>query len=139
LAPLDFGCGNITGKPADDFTFRTPPLRNAAVTGPWMHNGAYTTLEAAVRHHLDPTSALVSYDPSQLAPALQPRVRNDPATIHQILAAVDPLVSRPVVLRDHDVGDLLAFLHSLTSPTLGTLPQVIPDAVPSGLPVDRVP
>jgi cytochrome c peroxidase len=35
-----------------------------------MHNGAYTTLEGAVRHHLNPTAALWNYDPSQLAPAL---------------------------------------------------------------------
>jgi cytochrome c peroxidase len=138
-APLDLGCGNITRRPADAFTFRTPPLRNVAVTGPWMHNGAYTTLEGAVWHHLDPTAALWSYDPSQLAPALQATVRNDPGTIQQVLATLDPLVRQPVALSDPEFRDLLVFLQALTSTSLDTLPDVIPDAVPSGLPVDRLP
>ncbi len=80
-SPLDFGCGRVTGKRRDRFSFRTPPLRNVAATGPWMHNGAYTTLAGAVRHHLDPPRALLSYDPSQLPPWLQATVQSDPATL----------------------------------------------------------
>jgi cytochrome c peroxidase len=38
----------------DAYRFRTPMLRNVALTGPWGHNGAYATLEGIVRHHLDP-------------------------------------------------------------------------------------
>jgi cytochrome c peroxidase len=44
VAPLDLGRGGITNKPGDKFKFCTPPLRNVALTGPWMHSGAYTNL-----------------------------------------------------------------------------------------------
>jgi cytochrome c peroxidase len=137
--PLDFGCGNITGAPADRFTFRTPPLRNVAVTGPWMHNGAYTSLAGAVVHHLDPATALLNYDPSQLSPDLSSTVRNDPATTAAVLATLDPLVQKPLSLSEQDLEDLMEFLGALTSPTLESLPLEIPDQVPSGLPVDRLP
>ena len=31
--------------------FRTPSLRNVAVTGPWLHDGQSPTIEAAIRRH----------------------------------------------------------------------------------------
>ncbi|WP_336958297.1 cytochrome-c peroxidase [Sphingobium aquiterrae] len=31
--------------------FRTPPLRNVAVTGPWLHDGSAATMEDAIRRH----------------------------------------------------------------------------------------
>jgi hypothetical protein len=46
----------------DAYRFRTPMLRNVALTGPWGHNGAYATLEGIVRHHLDPVASLGSLD-----------------------------------------------------------------------------
>jgi cytochrome c peroxidase len=138
-APLDLGCGQTTGQPADRFAFRTPPLRNVAVTGPWMHNGAYSTLVGAVLHHLDPARALLNYDRSQLIPDLQPTVLDDPATLRAVLSTLDPLVRRPLHLRERELDDLLAFLHALTSPSVGSLDAIIPQGVPSGLPVDRAP
>jgi cytochrome c peroxidase len=38
----------VTGNEADRFAFRTPGLRNVAVTYPYMNNGATATLEEAV-------------------------------------------------------------------------------------------
>lgn len=38
----------VTRKPADLAAFRTPSLRNVAVTAPYMHDGSVATLEAAV-------------------------------------------------------------------------------------------
>jgi cytochrome c peroxidase len=49
-ADEDFGREQVTGDPADHYRFRTGPLRNAAVQPAFMHNGAYTSLEDAVRH-----------------------------------------------------------------------------------------
>lgn len=66
--PYDFGRARETGDDSDLFAFRTPPLRNVAITGPWMHNGAYATLEAAVRHHLNARAAVANYDFGQLPP-----------------------------------------------------------------------
>ncbi|KZC80222.1 cytochrome-c peroxidase [Sphingobium yanoikuyae] len=34
--------------------FRTPSLRNVAVTGPWLHDGQSPTIEAAIRRHAAP-------------------------------------------------------------------------------------
>ena len=49
----DFGREQVTGDPADRYKFRTSPLRNVAVQPTFMHNGAFTSLEDAVRHHLE--------------------------------------------------------------------------------------
>ncbi len=39
-------------RPEDEGAWRTPSLRNVARTGPWGHDGALPTLEAAVDSHL---------------------------------------------------------------------------------------
>ncbi len=62
----DYGRWLVTHNPADKFRFRTPSLLNVAVTGPWGHNGAYTTLDAMVRHMLNPFQAALNYDTAQL-------------------------------------------------------------------------
>jgi len=134
-SPQDYGRGRETGRVQDRYAFRTPPLRNVAITGPWMHDGAYTTLEAAVRHHLDPQQSLQEYDPSQLSDLLRDTVQNDPATIEAILANLDPLVGTPLRITDEEVSDLLAFLEALTDPAAVDLSADVPDTVPSGLPV----
>lgn len=134
-APFDFGCGRETGQPEDRFTFRTPPLRNVAITGPWMHDGAYVTLEGAVRHSLAPAESLGRYDATQLAGDMATTFQSDPDTINAILANLDPMVSHPMVLSDDEVNELLAFLESLTDPAAIDLGRDIPATVPSGLPV----
>jgi cytochrome c peroxidase len=47
----DRGLGEISGRLADNGRFRTPSLRNVAVTGPWFHDGSARTLEAALARH----------------------------------------------------------------------------------------
>jgi cytochrome c peroxidase len=47
----DRGLSEKTGDPADDGRFRTPSLRNVAVTGPYMHDGAARTIPEAIRRH----------------------------------------------------------------------------------------
>ncbi|NOX59139.1 MAG: c-type cytochrome [Planctomycetes bacterium] len=128
----DFGRMRETNAEADKYRFRTPPLRNVADTGPWMHDGAYTTLEAAARHCLDPVARMGDYDPTQLAAPFADLVRSDQSA--DILAAVDADETTPVVLTDAEVADLVAFLQSLSSPAIPGLPDVDrPASVPSGL------
>jgi len=134
-SPLDFGCGRVTGQESDRFTFRTPPLRNVALTGPWMHDGAYTTLEAAVRHQLDPSASLRSYDVGQVAPDLRDTFQDEEETLDAILATLDPLKETPLALSDSQVNQLLEFLEALTDPAAVDLSDQVPDRVPSGLPV----
>ncbi len=137
-APLDIGRARVTNYPGDMFAFRTPPLRNASLTGPWMHNGAFGTLEGAVRHMLKPHESLRTYDPGQLAPELQTAVHNNPATLDLLLATVDPLVATPIELSDAEFTALMAFLHALTDPAAMELEEDIPPSVPSGWPVEDI-
>ncbi len=41
----DRGLGEVTGRPEDDGKFRTPGLRNVALTGPYFHDGSAATLK----------------------------------------------------------------------------------------------
>ena len=133
--PLDYGRYHVTQNPQDKFAFRTPPLRNVALTSPYMHNGAYHDLESVLRHHLNPTEMLLNYNPEFLSPALQETCQVDEATQQAILETLDPILLTPLELSDAQISDLLAFLQNLTSPSAIDLSADIPNSVPSGLPV----
>jgi cytochrome c peroxidase len=135
-APLDLGRFYISAEDRDRFAFRTPPLRNVAITGPWMHNGAYTDLENAVRHHLDVHAALDHYDVEQLEPELRTTYWGSPAVHSFILETLDPLVMERRELSDVDVGRVMSFLESLTD-ARAIERAAIPSSVPSGLTVER--
>ncbi|MCZ8155455.1 MAG: c-type cytochrome [Leptospira sp.] len=47
--PNDLGRFEVTGIEADRFVFRTPSLRNVALTQPYFHDGSVRTLDEAVR------------------------------------------------------------------------------------------
>ncbi len=44
----DLGRMEVTGRSEDKFKFKTPSLRNVALTGPYMHNGQFKTLASVV-------------------------------------------------------------------------------------------
>jgi cytochrome c peroxidase len=134
--PFDLGRARETGNDCDRYAFRTPPLRNVAITGPWMHDGAFTTLEATVRHHLDPKASLESYDVSQLTELMKETCQDEPETLAAIMKWYTPEnASEGVQLTDEEIRLLIAFLDSLTSPSALDLSHTIPASVPSGLPV----
>lgn len=131
----DFGRFRETGEAVDMYAFRTPTLLNTTATGPWGHAGGYTTLEAVVRHHLNPQLALDNYDFSQLAPNIQAvdMVENTQKAIDQLeanrLAGVTSLEN--VSLSNTQVAQLVEFLHTLTDPCVedrSCLAKWIPDA-----------
>jgi len=130
----DFGREGVTGDAADRFKFRTPPLRNVAATGPWMHDGAIMTLEGAVRHMLDPVTSAQSFDSSVLPLEFQSEYHPEQAAA--ILSAVDNEGMEAVLISEAEFADLIAFMDALSSPSLASLPMSdIPDRVPSGLPL----
>ena len=47
----DDGREDFSGLQSDDGRFRTPSLRNVALTAPYEHDGSFTTLEAVVQHY----------------------------------------------------------------------------------------
>lgn len=135
--PLDFGRFRESGvDEAERFAFRTPPLRNVALTGPWTHAGAFNSLSAVVRHHINPEHSLRNYDVSQLPLPFQLTVRDDEATIQWTLATLDPLIQQVPELTDEEVDQLVAFLEALTDPAAVDMRHLIPATVPSGLPVE---
>lgn len=82
----DPGRQRITLKPGDKGKFKTPGLRNVALTGPYMHNGGLATLEEVIGHF----NAGGASDPNK-----------------------DTLL-RPLGLSAVEEQDLAAFLRSLT-------------------------
>ena len=134
-APLDLGQDPQFQGQTLRFLFRVPSLRNVELTAPYMHDGAFATLEAVVRHYNKVEETLRNYDVSQLDPRLRAQYRGDAATIEAILAATSPNIRQPLGLSDTEVRQLVAFLQSLTDPAARDLSAMIPASVPSGLPV----
>ena len=137
-APLDAGTGEpgIRGPfQTAKFVFRVAPLRNVELTAPYMHDGAYPTLDAVVRHYNNVDSAVKSYDPSQLDPSPRSSYHGDASTINALLASLDGRLRAPIGLTVEEQEQLVAFLQSLTDPAARSMANVAPATVPSGLPV----
>ncbi len=92
------------------YAFRTPSLRNVALTAPYMHDGTLANLQAVLNF----------YDPGRgAAPSLNPHVST---------AQRDPLFPARVT----DAQAIIAFLGTLTATTYD---RTVPATVPSGLAV----
>jgi cytochrome c peroxidase len=134
--PLDRGRGEeFQNLQFYQFAFRAPPLRNVELTAPYMHNGAYRTLEAVVRHYNNVDSALVAFDVSELDPALRGTHHGDPTTLTAIRSTLDFRLRQPLRLTQTEQLQIVEFLKSLTDPAARNLGAVVPASVPSGLPV----
>lgn len=94
---LDTGREQVTGLPADRGKFRTPSLRNVAVTAPYMHDGRFKTLEEVIEHY---DHGVVRH------PNLDPNLAKHPA--------------EGLKLSREDKAALVAFLKTLTDPAFKT-------------------
>lgn len=135
----DFGRERVTGNTADRYRFRTPTLRNVALTAPYGHDGAYNTLREMIIHHLDPVTGINTYDKSQTVmpsradlDAIDFVVQDDPVRRGNIAAANE---LAPVDLTDTQINNLIQFLHALTDQSSIDLRADVPQSVPSGLTV----
>lgn len=138
--PRDVGRMGATDDLEDAYRFRTPPLRNVALTAPYGHNGAYAHLRDMVRHMADPVTMRAEWTPALAAlpqvPWLQEIdfvIQSDRLEMERSSATLDV---RPVSLSEAQVDDLVAFLESLTGVSALERPMGRPATVPSGLPVD---
>src|SRR6185503_569731 len=134
-APLDMGMAQQFPGQTQRFIFRVPQLRNVELTAPYMHNGAYATLEAVVRHYNNVDKAVRNYDATQLDSRLRGTYHGDGATIDALLASLDGRLRQPINLTAQEIGQLVTFLKSLPDPAARDLSGVTPASVPSGLPV----
>ena len=91
--PNDLGRYEVTQDPADRWRYRTPGLRNVALTAPYMHDGSLATLSDVVEF----------YDRGGIPnPTL------------------DPLMA-PLSLTERERKDLVHFLEALTGDSVTTL------------------
>ena len=86
----DAGLFNISKKETDLGKFKTPGLRNVAVTAPYMHNGKFKTLEQVLIYYNNPDAFV-----------------EDPINI-------DDALKKPLGLSLQDKKDIIAFLKTLT-------------------------
>lgn len=97
----------VDGDPSMRGKFRTPTLRNVAVTGPYMHNGVFADLRTVVLFYnqYNTTNPERRINPETGAPFAPPDI---PETL-----AVKELTHGPA-LDDQRVDALVAFLKTLT-------------------------
>jgi cytochrome c peroxidase len=86
----DVGRFAVTKDSADLGKFKTPGLRNIALTAPYMHNGMFQTLEEVVEYYDNPSKFIAN--PINL----------------------DTLLQKPLELSNEEKSDLVAFLKGLT-------------------------
>ncbi|RYF85186.1 MAG: cytochrome-c peroxidase, partial [Chitinophagaceae bacterium] len=60
---LAWGRGRITQKETDKGKYRTPSLRNVALTAPYMHDGRFGNLEQVLDHYTSGVKMSASLDP----------------------------------------------------------------------------
>ncbi|MFT4750381.1 MAG: cytochrome c peroxidase [Neolewinella sp.] len=89
---IDKGRGRVTGSRFDNGKFRTPTLRNIALTAPYMHDGRFNTLEEVLNQYESGGHGVENEDPNITGFSLNEREKSA----------------------------MLAFLHSLTDETLLT-------------------
>ena len=140
LHARDVGRLAETDRIEDSYRFRTPMLRNVALTAPYGHNGAYSDLKGMIEHHLNPLASLDNWQRDQVElPSvnwlddLDFIVHQDRLEMERYRKFID---IRPVFLEDDEIDALVAFMHALTGrdSVNGRLGR--PERVPSGLPVD---
>ena len=91
--PNDLGLYEITQKPADLWKYRTPSLRNIALTAPYMHDGSLATLKEVIQFY------------------------NRGGIANKNL---DPLL-HPLHLSTTEMDDLEAFLNALTGSNVNAI------------------
>lgn len=119
LSDYDFHALGIPDNPSrpggpdtgvdDEYKFRTPTLRNATLTGPYMHNGMMESIQDIVEYMNDGVSG------------------NENVTEYMLASDMAPLN-----LTETEIAQIVSFIESLTDEDFD---QVVPSTVPSGLEV----
>ena len=136
----DRGRINETDRLEDSYRFRTPSLRNVTATAPYGHNGAYSTLEGIIRHHINPIESLDSYDTQQLVMPQDDYLQKADFVIQQDTREMARLkryrdINLPA-LTDSEIKVLVTFLGSLTDEESLYGRLGAPGEVASGIAVD---
>jgi cytochrome c peroxidase len=128
----DFGRENISGNATDRFRIRTPSLLNVEVTGPYMHTGAYESLQQVLGHYNNPNGTvddffddggwceLEQFAGVQNCAALYPNAEQNSddvlAKVNRERNQDDPAALPNIDLANGERNDIVAFLQTLTDP-----------------------
>jgi cytochrome c peroxidase len=96
----DKGRMRITGKTTDSLKFKVPSLRNVGISFPYGHDGRWATLRNVFEHYR----------------SKQPRPMG-----------TDSLLKNGIPLSNYEIGQLTAFLYTLTDSTLIANPAFLPE------------
>jgi len=133
----DFGRERVTGRETDRCKFRTPSLRNVALTAPYGHSGAYPDLKTTILHHTNPAYAVANFDSTTVRMPQTFTLTTADAAVMQDPNMVKDLIKQSEItkidLSDEEINQLIEFLHCLTDPKSINLLQDVPHRVPSGL------
>ncbi len=105
--PNNPGLFEFTGKEPDQGRFRIPPLRNIALTAPYMHDGSIATLDGVIDHYVR-GGRLTETGPLAGDGALSPNKNT---------------LVRSFSLSAQERADLRAWLEALTDPDFGRDPR----------------
>ena len=137
-----YGREEVTNLSSDRYKWRTMSLLNIEKTGPWGHDGAFTSLKAMVQHMVDPST---TYEQSNV---LQENMQNLTHTVENHDKALAQLEKnrvdgisphRVADLDDTQIDQLVAFLNTLTDPRLNDyeyMKQWIPEKSDESLLLD---
>lgn len=96
----DLGRFVVSNDADDKGRFKVPTLRNIELTAPYMHDGRFSTLEQVINHYNEGV---------KVSSTLEPEIENTRVT--------------GLGLSIQDKEDLIAFLKTLTDPTIATNPE----------------
>jgi cytochrome c peroxidase len=111
---------------AGRFRFRTPSLRNVALTAPYMHNGMLATLQDVLRFYDNGRSENPNVSNERDRDRGGDRRRNGDG-----IARLSGQFRRVDDMSESEMADIIAFLNALTDTNFD---RTIPARVPSGLP-----
>jgi cytochrome c peroxidase len=127
----DFGREQVTGNLADRYAFRTSPLRNVALQPAFMHNGAFVSLDEAIRYHLNAIDGAATFTTARLPADMQ----GPTGPLAPVLDRLDPLLRKPVALSREEFESLVDFVRNgLLDPAARPqrLMRFVPEKLPSG-------
>ena len=131
-----YGREEITHLRSDRYKWRTMSLLNIAKTGPWGHDGAFTTLRGMVQHMVDPSTP---YDFSNVKQTNMQNLEHTNANHAKAVAQLETNRANGVsphkvaALNGEQIDQIVAFLETLTDPRLNNyayMSQFLPKDTP---------
>ncbi len=114
----DVGLMGESNRLEDAYRFRTPMLRNVALTAPYGHNGAFPDLESVIRHHLNPQASFDAWTPDMAGLPQVPWLHDADFLVWDDRLEMERQRSKtdidPIELSEVEIQNLIAFMDALT-------------------------